>query len=267
MASTKRARLCHERPDWRIRAADPQQRRQSSRHPVAIPDAARVSFLRLFLWVAGVEPAHRVQGQAEVTDLGQQPVQRGLIGEQAEADCLRAVAADLEAAEPVRPAVIEDALDADLVPARPSWAAHDCSPPRLAAGAWAGPGRSCGGGGAGQARRRASRSPRGTAVFSPWTGWLPSRDGGAGIFQGECRGKARTPPGLGMAGASSTAARALPRGSQRLAPEARSLAFACCMWVRPGRSAITAATRAASPASISAAPAGAVMMRPSLEIA
>jgi hypothetical protein len=46
-----------------------------------------------------------------------------------------AVAADLEAAEPVRPPVVEDAVDADLVPGGPPQAVHTCSPPRLAASA------------------------------------------------------------------------------------------------------------------------------------
>jgi len=110
-----------------------------------------VSLLRLVSGVTGIQLAHRDQGQAEIADPGQQPVQRGLISEQASDDRLRTVAADLEAAEPVRPPVIEDAVDADLVPGGPPRAAPACSSPRLAAIARPAPRRKCGSGGAGQA--------------------------------------------------------------------------------------------------------------------
>src|SRR6266700_386002 len=80
-----------------------------------------------------VEPAYRDQAQPEVADLGQHSVQCGLVREQANDDRLGAVAADLEAAEPVRPPVVEDAVDADLVAGGPPRAVHACSPPRLAA--------------------------------------------------------------------------------------------------------------------------------------
>ncbi len=67
-----------------------------------------MSSLRVVRGVTGVEPAHRDQGETEVADLGQQPVQRGLIREQANDDRLRTVADDLEATEPVRPRFIKD---------------------------------------------------------------------------------------------------------------------------------------------------------------
>jgi hypothetical protein len=54
------------------------------------PDLDRVSLLRLISGVTGVQLAHRDQGQAEIADPGQQPVQRGLIREQASDDRLRA---------------------------------------------------------------------------------------------------------------------------------------------------------------------------------
>src|SRR6516164_6344357 len=92
-----------------------------------------MSLLRLVFGVAGVEPAHRDQAQPEVANLGQQPVQCGLIGEQADDDRVRAVAAELEAAEPVRPLVVEDAVDADLVAGGPPQAVHAWPPSRLAA--------------------------------------------------------------------------------------------------------------------------------------
>lgn len=76
----------------------------------------------------GVEPTHRDQGQPEVTDLSQQPVQCWLIGEPTGDGSLRAVAADLKAAKPVRPPVIEDPFNADLPPARLSLAVHGRSP-------------------------------------------------------------------------------------------------------------------------------------------
>ena len=41
------------------------------------------------------------------------------VGEQSDDDGLRAVFAQLEAAEPVRPVVVGDAVDADLVAGRP----------------------------------------------------------------------------------------------------------------------------------------------------
>lgn len=41
------------------------------------------------------------------------------VGEQSDDDGLRAVFAQLEAAEPVRPLVVGDAVDADLVAGRP----------------------------------------------------------------------------------------------------------------------------------------------------
>jgi hypothetical protein len=45
---------------------------------------------------AEAQPAYRDQAQPEVADLGQHPVQRGLISEQARDGRLRAVAVDLQ---------------------------------------------------------------------------------------------------------------------------------------------------------------------------
>src|SRR5262249_29621275 len=70
---------------------------------------------RAGLWFIGVQPADRDQAEPEVADLGQQPVQRGLIFERPGYDGLRVPAFDLQAAEPGRPAGVENALDADLV--------------------------------------------------------------------------------------------------------------------------------------------------------
>jgi len=44
---------------------------------------SRVSLRCLVSGLAGVEPAHGDQAQPEVADLGQQPVQRGLVSKQA----------------------------------------------------------------------------------------------------------------------------------------------------------------------------------------
>jgi hypothetical protein len=63
-------------------------------------------------------------------------MQRGLIRHRAGYDRLAVVAGDLEALEPGRPSLIEDALDADLVARRRRRAAHARTPadgqPRLA---------------------------------------------------------------------------------------------------------------------------------------
>jgi hypothetical protein len=90
-----------------------------------------MSLLHFVSGFADVQSAHRDQGQPEVTELGQQAVQCRLIGERARNDRLGAVPGDLEAAEPIRPMVIEDTVNADLVPARPSWVAHGRPPARL----------------------------------------------------------------------------------------------------------------------------------------
>src|SRR5580693_4928693 len=60
-----------------------------------VRDRDRVSLPRLVSGISGVQPARRDQGQPEITDLGQQPVQCGLVREQANDDCLGAVAAGL----------------------------------------------------------------------------------------------------------------------------------------------------------------------------
>src|SRR5215472_3410889 len=84
---------------------------------------------------------YRDQAQPEVADLDQQSVQRRLIGQLARNDRLGAIAADLEAAEPVRPPVIEDAIDTDLVVGTTLQAAHARSPLRQGASARPGPGK------------------------------------------------------------------------------------------------------------------------------
>jgi hypothetical protein len=61
-----------------------------------------------------VEPAHRDQAEPKVADFDQQPVQRGLIGERAADDRLRAVIAEVEIFEPGGPMAVEETLDADL---------------------------------------------------------------------------------------------------------------------------------------------------------
>src|SRR5580693_10278572 len=77
--------------------------------------------------VAGVEPAHRDEAEPKVADFGQQPVQRGLIGERAGDDRLRAVAAEVETLEPGTPMAVEDTVDADLVTRGLSGGAHWCT--------------------------------------------------------------------------------------------------------------------------------------------
>src|SRR6266567_2853050 len=77
---------------------------------------------------AGFEPANCDQGEPKVADLGQQPVQRGLVSEQAEDDCLLAVAADLQAVEPGGPSAVQDARDADLIPRGPTGGGHLIAP-------------------------------------------------------------------------------------------------------------------------------------------
>src|SRR5580692_11563101 len=67
----------------------------------------------------GVQPAHGDQAEPEVADFGQQPMQRGLVSEQAADDRLVALAADLEAVEPGRPPAVQDTRHADLVLGRP----------------------------------------------------------------------------------------------------------------------------------------------------
>jgi len=85
---------------------------------------------------AGIEPAYGNEDQAEVGHPVQQAMQRGLIRHRAGDDRLAVVAGDLEALEPGRPSLIEDALDTDLVARRRRRAAHARTPadgqPRLA---------------------------------------------------------------------------------------------------------------------------------------
>src|SRR5262249_25539719 len=87
-------------------------------------DLDGISWLRSGPGLAAARPAYRDQAQPEAADLRQDSVQRRLIGEHPRDDCLGALAADLEAAEPVRPPVIEDAVDTDLVAGRPPRAIH-----------------------------------------------------------------------------------------------------------------------------------------------
>jgi len=80
--------------------------------------------------LASVQPTHGDQAEPEVADLGQQPVQRGLVSEQAPDDRLLALAADLEAIEPGGPPAIQDTRHADLIPGRPAGGAHSTSSQR-----------------------------------------------------------------------------------------------------------------------------------------
>jgi hypothetical protein len=66
-------------------------------------------------WSVGIEVAHRDQEQPEVTHLGQQPVQGGLISDRAGNDGFLPIAADVEVLEPGGPPPVEDPLDPDLV--------------------------------------------------------------------------------------------------------------------------------------------------------
>src|SRR5215469_15804254 len=109
--------------------------------PVHVPGFEILGSGPSWLGRVRVEPAHRDQAQPKVPDLRQDPVQRGLIGQRSRDDRLRAIIGDLETGEPVRPPVIEDAFDAELVAGRPPGAAHTRSPSAQAAGAWAGPRR------------------------------------------------------------------------------------------------------------------------------
>jgi len=70
--------------------------------------------------LAGVQPTHRDQAEPEVADLGQQPVQGGLVSDQAANHRLLALAADLQAAEPRGPPHVQDTRHADLIPGRPA---------------------------------------------------------------------------------------------------------------------------------------------------
>src|SRR5260370_7505923 len=79
--------------------------------------------------VTGVQPAHGDQAEPEIADFGQQPVQRGLVSEQAADDRLVALAADLEAVEPGGPPAVQDTRHTDLVPGRPPVGPPPPSPP------------------------------------------------------------------------------------------------------------------------------------------
>src|SRR5690242_13587216 len=77
----------------------------------------------------GIGPGDGQQQQPEVAELVQQSVQRRLVGDEPTQNGGAVVGVDeLEVVEPARPAVVEPALDADLVPVAvlsvPS-AAHD----------------------------------------------------------------------------------------------------------------------------------------------
>ena len=67
--------------------------------------------------VAGVGLGDRQQREPEVAELVQQSVQRGLVGDRAAEDGGAVVGVgEVEVVEPGGPAVVEPALDADLVP-------------------------------------------------------------------------------------------------------------------------------------------------------
>ena len=55
------------------------------------------------LCLVGVQPTHGDQAEPEVADFGQQPMQRGLVSDQAAEDRLLALGADVEAVEPSGP--------------------------------------------------------------------------------------------------------------------------------------------------------------------
>src|SRR6516225_9646459 len=85
--------------------------------------------------LTGVQATHGDQADPEVADLGQQPVQRRLVSEQAEDDRLLALAADLEAVEPGGPPAVQDTRHADLIRGRPTAGTHDSSSQRPAGAA------------------------------------------------------------------------------------------------------------------------------------
>src|SRR5215469_6721864 len=67
---------------------------------------------------AVVQPPHADQAQPEVTNFDEQPVQRGLVGEQTADDGLVFPAADLQAVEPVGPPGVQDTRHTDLIARR-----------------------------------------------------------------------------------------------------------------------------------------------------
>jgi Major Facilitator Superfamily len=77
----------------------------------------------------GWQAAHRDHGETQVAHLVEGPVQGRLILQRAGQDGLVALVADVQAAEPLRPAAIQDALHPDLVSGRPPSGAHASSPP------------------------------------------------------------------------------------------------------------------------------------------
>ncbi|TCM36994.1 hypothetical protein EV648_12170 [Kribbella sp. VKM Ac-2568] len=90
---------------------------------------ARSSLLSsVFLWVYAT---HTDQADPQVSDPGQQPVQRRLIGESTQDDCLPVIAPDVEVLEPAR---VEDTLDTDLVADGGFHVAHFRSPAFWTAG-------------------------------------------------------------------------------------------------------------------------------------
>src|SRR5260370_7601433 len=73
---------------------------------------------------AGVQPAHGDQAETEVADFGQQPMQRGLVSDQAANDRLVALSADLQAAEPGGPPAVQATPHTDLIPPSPPRRPH-----------------------------------------------------------------------------------------------------------------------------------------------
>jgi hypothetical protein len=115
--------------EYALTKAEWEQQDQAGRDRRSGPDPLTRS-LCLVSGLAGVQPAHGDQAQPEVADLGQQPVERRLVSEQAADDRLLAPAADVQAVEPGGPPAVQDARHADLIPGRPAGGAHSTSKQR-----------------------------------------------------------------------------------------------------------------------------------------
>ena len=86
----------------------------------AVPSSA-ISGL-LFI---GLDASHADDGQAEISNLVEDPVQCRLIWKRAGENGGVAQDLDLQAIEPIRPPLVQDALHPNLVESRPSCATHD----------------------------------------------------------------------------------------------------------------------------------------------
>jgi hypothetical protein len=174
----------------------------------------------------------------------------------------------VKAAEPIRPLVADDAVDADLVMRGPPQAAHACSPARQAASVRLAPRRNCGQGRAGPTWPRAPRLPHGSVTCLRWTRRVRSRIDDPGVFGGDAFGERECALAWGMAGAPAMAACALASESQHHTPICLwSPAFARCTSTSPGTASLTAAGRAACLVTISQEPSGPAVNRSSLKTA